>query len=62
MDLEWRTGPAGQFPASGKTPYTKPVAVLISAATAAEDFCVAFDGMKRGKMIGEPTPSPAPGS
>jgi len=57
LDLEWRTDPAEAFPPSGKTPYTKPVAVLISAATfsAAEDFCVAFDGMKRGKMIGEPT-------
>ena len=45
------------FPPHGPHPYTKPVVVLTSAQTfsAAEDFAVAFDDMKRGKMIGEPT-------
>ena len=42
---------------SGGTPYSKPVVVLTSAETysAAEDFAVAFDSMKRGTIIGEPT-------
>jgi carboxyl-terminal processing protease len=37
--------------------YTKPVAVLTSGATysAGEDFMVAFDTMKRGLIVGEPT-------
>ncbi|MEQ9380502.1 MAG: S41 family peptidase [Imperialibacter sp.] len=37
--------------------YTKPVVVLTSGRTfsAAEDFVVAFDAMKRGKLIGETT-------
>ncbi|MBK6316127.1 MAG: hypothetical protein IPF53_18005 [Blastocatellia bacterium] len=37
--------------------FTKPVVVLASARTysAAEDFLVAFRGMKRGLIIGEPT-------
>ncbi len=37
--------------------YAKPVVVLTSPRTysAAEDFCVAFDAMGRGKIIGEPT-------
>lgn len=37
--------------------YDKPVLVLTSAATfsAAEDFAVAFDGMQRGALVGEPT-------
>jgi C-terminal processing protease CtpA/Prc len=44
------------FPASG-TLYAKPVVVLIGGATfsAAEDFCSAFVGLKRGALIGEPT-------
>jgi C-terminal processing protease CtpA/Prc len=48
--------PDGIQPRSSK-PYTKPVAVLTSARTfsAAEDFAVAFDGMKRGKIVGEAT-------
>ena len=43
-------------PKAGKF-YAKPVVVLTSARTgsAAEDFCVGFDIMKRGTMIGEPT-------
>lgn len=40
-----------------KRQYSKPVLVLTSAATysAAEDFAVAFDGMQRGALVGEPT-------
>ncbi len=42
--------------ANGSKLYAKPVVVLTSpwTASAAEDFCVAFDFMKRGKIIGEP--------
>lgn len=45
------------WPANGKKLYTKPVVVLISGRTfsAAEDFAVVFDAMKRGTLIGEPT-------
>lgn len=41
----------------GANPYSKAVVVLTSAQTfsAAEDFVVAFDSMKRGTIIGEPT-------
>jgi len=41
----------------GGSPYTRPVVLLTSARTfsAAEDFAVAFDLMKRGLIIGEPT-------
>ena len=49
---------AGNTWAANKTKqYTKPVVVLTSGMTfsAAEDFCVAFDAMKRGKLMGEPT-------
>lgn len=44
-------------PAGGKKLYTKPVAVLISGETfsAAEDFCSAYVGLKRGILVGEPT-------
>jgi len=43
-------------PHGGKV-FTKPVVLLMGPRTisAAEDFCVGFDAMKRGKMIGEPT-------
>lgn len=42
---------------NGKLLYTKPVAVLAGPRTfsAAEDFVVAFDVMKRGPIVGEPT-------
>lgn len=50
-------GEPSPVPPHGGTPYTKPVVVLTSAQTysAAEDFAVAFDSMKRGTIIGEPT-------
>ncbi|HET7433322.1 MAG TPA: S41 family peptidase [Thermoanaerobaculia bacterium] len=49
--------PAGQVPPDGTRLYTKPVVVLTGARTysAAEDFGVAFDAMKRGRIVGEPT-------
>jgi C-terminal processing protease CtpA/Prc len=45
------------YPADPAHQYTKPVAVLTSAGTysAAEDFMVAFDSMKRGPIVGEAT-------
>ena len=48
---------SGESAPNGKKLYTKPVILLISPQTfsAAEDFAVAFDSMKRGKMIGEAT-------
>ncbi|HEU4850870.1 MAG TPA: S41 family peptidase [Telluria sp.] len=48
---------AGERPADGERLFTGPVAVLTSGATysAAEDFALAFDTMKRGPIIGEPT-------
>jgi carboxyl-terminal processing protease len=59
----WGLGPqsytepdGARAPKAGKF-YAKPVVVLTSARTfsAAEDFCVGFDYMKRGAIIGEPT-------
>jgi carboxyl-terminal processing protease len=49
--------PAVRWAPQGSKHFDKPVALLISARTgsAAEDFCVAFDLMNRGPMIGEPT-------
>jgi C-terminal processing protease CtpA/Prc len=46
-----------KWPPNGKSLYTKPVVVLTSGQTfsAAEDFAVMFDVMKRGAIIGEPT-------
>lgn len=52
----WKT-----YPAATANPadlhYSGPVAVLISGRTfsAAEDFAVAFDGLERGKLIGQTT-------
>ncbi len=45
------------WPPQGEKVYSKPVVVLTSAQTfsAAEDFVVAFDAMKRGTLIGETT-------
>jgi len=53
----WYGGAAGPISPHGANPYANSVAVLTSAETysAAEDFVVAFDSMKRGTIIGEPT-------
>ena len=47
----------GTWSPQGEKVYSKPVVVLTSAQTfsAAEDFVVAFDAMKRGTLIGETT-------
>jgi C-terminal processing protease CtpA/Prc len=48
---------ADEMPPAGSRRFDKPVVVLTSARTfsAAEDFVVAFDAMRRGKIVGEPT-------
>lgn len=48
---------ADEMPPQGTLLYSKPVIVLTSPRTfsAAEDFCVAFDAMSRGMIVGEPT-------
>ncbi len=53
----WYAEAAEPISAHGGEPYTQPIVVLTSAETysAAEDFVVAFDTMKRGTIIGEPT-------
>ena len=45
------------MPPSDSRRFDKPVVVLTTARTfsAAEDFVVLFDAMKRGKIVGEPT-------
>lgn len=44
-------------PIEGKTPYLKPVVILIDRGTfsAAEDFSAMFKGMKRAVFVGEPS-------
>lgn len=44
-------------PIENKPIYTKPIAVLVNATTfsSAENFCVTFRGLNRGKIIGTPT-------
>ncbi len=57
FDYEWIENPPGSIPANPKLHYGKPVVLLIGPRTfsAAEDFVVVFDYMKRGKMVGLPT-------
>ncbi len=54
---EWYEQTDGTWQPDGTRCYHKPVIVLTSPRTfsAAEDFCVAFDFLKRGTIIGEPT-------
>ncbi|MBD1395475.1 S41 family peptidase [Mucilaginibacter glaciei] len=53
----WEISKPYDWAANGKIYYDKPVIVLIGPRTfsAAEDFAVAFDYMKRGKLIGTAT-------
>ncbi len=53
----WREEPHDLWTPQGSKYFAESVAVLISARTgsAEEDFCVAFDLMNRGPLIGEPT-------
>ena len=55
--IVWQQEAQSEWSPNGKMLYTKPVVLLISPQTfsAAEDFAVIFDSMKRGKMIGEAT-------
>ncbi len=55
--IVWQQEPQSEWSPNGKKLYTKPVVLLISPQTfsAAEDFAVIFDSMKRGKIIGEAT-------
>jgi len=54
---EVETSTDGELSPDGAKVFAKPVVVLTSAFTgsAAEDFCVSFDAMGRGTIIGEPT-------
>lgn len=53
----WSTEKPDTHKPDGKRLYTKPIVVIIGPRTysAAEDFTVAFDAMKRGTIMGEPT-------
>lgn len=53
----WFEQSMGSVVPNKKKNYDKPVVLLIGPRTfsAAEDFAVTFDYMKRGKMIGQPT-------
>jgi len=53
----WHVEPPVEDPPHGTKLYDKPVVVLIGPQTesAAEEFCVAFDYMRRGVLIGRPT-------
>lgn len=56
-ESEWQDLGFGRRGPNGKIFYNQPVVVLVGPRTfsAAEDFTVAFDYMKRGKLIGLPT-------
>jgi C-terminal processing protease CtpA/Prc len=53
----WYGDPGYDLTPHGPDPYRKPVIVLTSARSysAAEDFAVVFDAMKRGRIVGEAT-------
>jgi carboxyl-terminal processing protease len=54
---EWYLSSSDYLTPQEKEIYNKPVTVLINSGTfsSAEDFCVKFRGMKRGKLIGTTT-------
>ncbi len=55
---EWyMTTPHALQPVKDKTLYTKPLALLVNATifSSAENFCVTFRGLNKGKIIGMPT-------
>jgi C-terminal processing protease CtpA/Prc len=54
---DWREIPSAEWPANGEKLFSKPVVVLVGHQTgsAAEDFCVAFSALTRGKLIGSLT-------
>ncbi len=55
QDQDWLDEKGGEFRPHGTKLYTKPVIVLSSPRTfsAAEDFLIAFQSMKRGRIVGE---------
>jgi C-terminal processing protease CtpA/Prc len=57
MEMEFVEMPADEVQPHRKALYSKPVVVLTSVGTAsaAEDFCVSFKSINRGKFIGEST-------
>lgn len=57
LNVEWFGENAETVKPNKEKFYSKPIIVLTSPRTfsAAEDFLVAFDYMKRGKIVGEPT-------
>ncbi|HVS92419.1 MAG TPA: S41 family peptidase [Mucilaginibacter sp.] len=56
-ELNWEENGPWEIGSDGKTYYDKPVVLLVGPRTfsAAEDFTVVFDYMKRGKILGMPT-------
>lgn len=54
---QWEVNVPDEWKPNGKLCYNKPIVLLIGPRTfsAAEDFTVAFDYMKRGKLVGQPT-------
>ncbi len=54
---QWEVNVPNEWKPNGKLYYNKPVVLLIGPRTfsAAEDFTVAFDYMKRGKLVGQLT-------
>ena len=56
-ELGWLEDQGERVEPHGKKLYTKPVVVLSSPATfsAAEDFLIGLESMRRGKIIGEPS-------
>jgi C-terminal processing protease CtpA/Prc len=57
LDQEWMEQAGDSYKPHGSKVYSKPVVVLSGPRTfsAAEDFLIAFQGMKRGKIIGQPS-------
>jgi C-terminal processing protease CtpA/Prc len=56
-ETQWAVNETGEWQPDGKIFYDRPVIVLTGPRTfsAAEDFVVAFDYMKRGKLVGQAT-------
>jgi C-terminal processing protease CtpA/Prc len=56
-EIDWIETTGVPYPAHGRKLYSKPVVVLSGPGTysAAEDFLIAFETMKRGKILGQPS-------
>ena len=57
LGRRWEGESRAEWPARASQPFRGPVAVITGPRTgsAAEDFCVAFDVMGRGEIVGAPT-------